>query len=424
MTSHRFLPYARQSIDAADIQEVSQALSSEIVTRGPRVEAFERAIAEYCGAHYAVAFNSGTTALIAACHAARLGPGDRVISTPNTFMGTVTAAMQHQAMPIFVDIDPTTGNFNLDQVESTLQQQRSSRGRTIIMPVHFGGIPVDMKRLDGMICSPDTVVIEDAAHALGSCYADGQKVGCCAWSQMTIFSFHPAKTITTGEGGMVLTNDPNLYDRLLLFRNNGIVRDRNRFEADKNVWYDGYYEAVEMAGNYNFTEFQAALGLSQFKKIDQFIEKRRQLIDTYHRLLNDFSGVNLLTLPRDIATAFHLCVVQVDFDAYHTNRATVMTQLKERGVGTQLHYIPVYHHPFFKNQNGAIDQYFPNMEAYYSKALSLPLYYDLQTADVEYVVATLKEVLATEQKKKPLLKEKNAPHHHGKAPMRYRHHRH
>lgn len=394
-----FIPYSHQSIDEKDIQAVAAALSKDIITRGETVEAFEKAIASYCGATYAVAFNSGSTALTAACHAAQVGPYDRIITTPNTFIATVNAGMRYGATPIFIDIDTDTGNLNLDDLEVTLKNQQSSRGKNIIIPVHFSGIPVDMERLESLIRSPDTIVIEDAAHALGSHYQDGQKVGCCAWSQMTMLSFHPAKTITTGEGGMVLTNDPDLYKRLQLFRNNGIERDLTCLEGPVEEFFEGYYEVKETTGNYNFTEFQAALGLSQLQRINPFIEKRRELMKTYRQLLQDTPGVKLFTDKMDASTAFHLCVAQIDFAEYNTSRAHVMASLKEKGIGTQMHYIPVYRHPFLKNGRELIP-YFPKMEAYYAQAITLPLYYDLAVSDVERIVGALKEILSIERQKR------------------------
>lgn len=374
---------------------MGSALGGDLITRGMHVDTFERAIADYCGAKYAVAFNSGTSALFAACHVVELNQNDRILTTPNTFVASVTAGMHKKATPVFVDIDRDTGNLDLDQLEDNLQIPQSSRGRTLILPVHFAGTPVDMHRVDGMICSPDTLVIEDAAHALGSSYRDGQKVGCCAWSQMTIFSFHPAKTITTGEGGMVTTNDQELYHRLKSFRNNGIEKDAVRLKTDLRDCFDGYYEVNEMTGNYNYTEFQAALGLSQLKRIDQFIEKRRQLMSAYRQLLQNIPNLKLFTTPQEPSIVYHICVVQIDFAAYKTTRQKVISLLKEKGIGTQVHYIPVYRHPFFKEKSGEISAYFPEMETYYSQALTLPLYYDLSVENVEFIVKTLKDVLKT-----------------------------
>lgn len=393
MNPDPFLPYARQSINPADIAAACEALAADIITRGPHVEAFEEAIAAYCGAKYGIAFNSGTTALAAACHAADVSAHDRLISTPNTFIASVLAGATRGATPVFIDIDRSTGNMDLALTGYNIEQ-KLSRGRHIILPVHFAGIAVDIERLNRMIVNENDIIIEDAAHALGSLYPDGvTKVGSCAWSDMTVFSFHPAKTITTCEGGMVMTNDPELAFRLKRFRNNGIVRDPARLQVQNPPPYDGYYEVMEMTGNYNFTEFQAALGLSQLQRIDQFISKRRQLTSTYRRLLRDLPHIRLLTDAYDDHTAFHLCVVQIDFAAYQTTRKHVVEKLKERNIGTQVHYIPVYHHPCVVKPQDDISPFFPEMEAYYSQALTLPLYYDLKEEDVQRVVETLQEVL-------------------------------
>lgn len=389
MTMDDFLPYAKQSIDSEDVLEVSKALTSGIITRGERVEAFEKAFAEYCGAKHAVAFSSGSAALVAACHAGQIGPRDRFITTPNTFVATVGAGIHCGANPIFVDIDRSTGNLDLEQVEINLKQP-ISRGKAVVIPVHFSGIPVDMRRLDRMISHPDCVVIEDAAHALGSTYKEGQKVGSCAYSQMTIFSFHPAKTMTTGEGGMVTTNDDDLNHRLRRFRNNGIERDPIYLEEAPSPWY---YEVHEISNNFNFTELQGALGLSQLKRLNSFAAKRRELVQAYRDQLRDFPHLRVFTSELDAQSVFHLLVVQIDFAACKTDRTAVMNKLRDKGIGTQVHYIPVYRHPYFRKKFGDISEYFPQMEGYYSQALSLPLYYDLRLEDVERVVGALRESL-------------------------------
>lgn len=388
-----FIPYARQSINASDLQNISSALNSPIITRGPNVEKFEQAIARYCGAAFAVAFNSGSTALLAACHAAKVNAFDRLISTPNTFVATIGSAVQHGATPKFMDIDPLTGNINLNQIEYTLEQPYS-RGRPIIIPVHFAGIPVDVAAIDNILKDPDAVIIEDGCHALGSCYKNGKRVGSCAHSQMTIFSFHPAKAITTGEGGMVTTNDEQLYRNLKLYRNNGIERSPEYLESKPQPWY---YEVQELTNNTNFTEFQAALGLSQLERLDEFVSKRRQLVALYRKLLKGIPHLTLFTDEYDFRTAFHLFVVQIDFAAYNTTRERVMETLKEQGIGTQVHYIPVYSHPYFRRMCGDISNYFPEMENYYAKALSLPLYYDLTFDQVEKVVTSLLKTLRRSQ---------------------------
>lgn len=388
MPNTTFLPYAQQHISSEDINAVTKALTQPIITRGQLVDAFENRIADYCGAKYGVAFNSGSTALLAAYFAADLGHADRIVTTSNSFIASIGSGVQFSATPVFLDIDRDTGNLDLNQLQHNINQP-SLRSKTVIVPVHFAGIPVDMEAVDGIISDSRTIIIEDAAHAIGSRYKDGQRVGCCAWSHMTVFSFHPAKTITTGEGGMVTTNDPELYHRLQLFRNNGIVREPELLKRNPGPWH---YEVVALTSNYNFTEFQAALGLSQLERIDDFVSKRQALMRLYKQKLAAFEHIRLMA-PENLFIAPHLCVVQIDFEAYKTNRSDVMFGLKDRGIGTQLHYIPLYRHPVFADKMGDVSEYFPQMEAYYEQALSLPLYFDLSEEDVETVVKNLKEVL-------------------------------
>lgn len=389
MGKKKFLPYGKQSVTAEDISEVTQVLESDWLTRGPKVEEFEQALAEHCGAKYAVAFPNGTAALMGACYAAKMGPYDRFITTPNTFVATVGAGMACQSTPVFVDIDLDTGNLNLEQVNYTLNNQ-STRGKDVIIPVHFAGISVDMRRLERMINDPNTVVIEDAAHAIGSKHPDGAMVGSCAYSDMTMFSFHPVKNITSGEGGMITTNSEELFHRLKRFRNNGIERDPQYLEGPAAPWY---YEVKEITGNYNFTDIHAALGLSQLRRLNDIVSKRRDLVAAYREHMKDVTGIRLFTDQFEDITAFHLFVVQIDFASFNTSRTEVMTKLMDEGIGSQLHYIPVYRHPFFTQKNGDISEYFPNMETYYEQALSLPLFYDMEVKDVERVVKTLKQVL-------------------------------
>lgn len=389
MNTEKFLSYAHQSIDQADIEAVTQSLTQDLITRGPRVDAFEQAIADYCGAKYGVAFSSGSAALMAAYRAAKIGPHDRILTSPNTFIASVGPGIQSQATPVFLDIDRQTGNLNLDYLKFNLDVA-SSRGKTVIVPIHFAGIPVEMSVVDKMIRDPSTVVIEDAAHALGSSYRDGNRVGSCHYSQMTVFSFHPAKTITTGEGGMVMTNDEDLCHLLRLIRNNGIERDPSYLQQEPAPWY---YEIAELSGNYNFTEMQGALGLSQLKRLNQFVAKRKKLMTAYREGFFGFEHVRMFSPAYDSIAAYHLCVVQIDFEAYKTTRTQVMKTLMDKGIGTQVHYIPVYRMPFFSDTQSGLEAFFPETEAYYSQALSLPLYYDLSVEDVDRVVRTLKEIL-------------------------------
>jgi dTDP-4-amino-4,6-dideoxygalactose transaminase len=387
-----FLPYAKQSIQEEDIQAATKALKEEWITRGPLVQQFEQAVADYCQVPYAVAFNSGTAALMAAYFAAGLTPADRVISTPNTFIATVGAAVQMGIRPIFIDMDRSNGGMDLIQLEPYLKFQ-PTRGRPFVVPVHFAGLAIDMAKLNHSICHPDAMVIEDAAHALGSIYPSGQKVGSCVFSHMTIFSFHPAKTLTTGEGGMVTTRNSELYHRLKLFRNNGIEFSAPYLTQPTAL---GYYEVHAITGNFNFTSFQAALGLSQLKRLDDFIVKRRQLVQRYRKHLAQVPYITLFTDEQDADTAFHLFVVQVDFEAYKTTRERVMKVLNEKGIGSQIHYIPLYYHPVLRCHVEEQKLKHPNMEIYYQQALSLPLYFDLTEADVDRVCETFLSILVQE----------------------------
>lgn len=389
--NQKFLPYAQPFIFPEDIEEVSRSLTTPTITRGPQVDAFEQAVASYCGAKYGVAFTNATAGLMAAYHAADIGPADRVISTPNSFVASIGPGIQRGATPIFLDIDRNTGNLNLDQLALNINQP-ASRGKTAVVPVHFAGIPVDMQAINKMIHNPNTVIIEDAAHAIGSHYKDGSKVGCCSWSDMTVFSFHPAKTLTTGEGGMVMTNNDDFYHKLKRYRNNGIEREPLYLLGEPAPWY---YEVMELTGNFNFTDIQAALGLSQLKHLNEFVAKRQTLMDLYREKFSSFEHIRLFAPPEGLHIAYHLCVLQIDFNAYNTSRTAVMNGLKERGIGTQVHYIPLYRHPFFTKYTGYTDltEFFPETEAYYSQALSIPLFFGMSDDDVDRVVTALKESL-------------------------------
>ncbi|MEX1013367.1 MAG: aminotransferase class V-fold PLP-dependent enzyme [Waddliaceae bacterium] len=378
-----FLPYARQTIDQNDIDSLSQVLTSDWITRGEKTAEFEEAVARYVGAKYAVAFNSGTSALHASAFAVNLNPQDRFLTTPNSFIASSACGIARGAIPRFIDIDRKTGSLDLSLVEKNINQP-ISRGKTVFLPVHFAGIPFDVQKISQILKDPGAVIIEDAAHAFGSQYKDGQMVGSCAFSDLTVFSFHPAKTITTGEGGMVTTNDPNLYERLKLFRNNGIER---------KVDIPWEYDIKETTGNFHLTDFQAALGLSQLKRVDEFISKRRIAASHYRKLLSDFPHLEMFSPELDEKTAHHLFVVQIDFDALGTSREVVMRALLEKGVGTQLHYIPLYRHSAIENISGDISDYFPEMERYYSRTLSLPLYPLLELKEIERVVKNLRETV-------------------------------
>jgi len=383
-----FLPYAKQVIEEPDRQAVLRALDSGWITRGPEVEAFEQELAEYCGAQFAVAFNSGTSALWAACQAAEVGPYDRLLTSPNSFIATASCGLHCGATLVLVDIDPQTGNLSLEQLSHNLNQP-NSRGRQVIVPVHYAGIPVDMQQLDLLIKTPDTVVIEDAAAALGSRYADGQKVGCCAHSHMTMFSLHPAKNITMGEGGVITTNDEELAWRLRRARNSGIVRDTDRYQEEATgPWY---YEIQELTGNYNVTEMQAALGRAQLERIESFREQRQQILSWYKEGLHDCPTVRPLEALFADGVFPGLFVVRLA-DELELSRSAIMEALQQKGIGSQVHYLPMYRHPMIREQCGELTEYFPNAEEFYQRVLSLPLFVGLTQSEVNRVVEAISQL--------------------------------
>lgn len=378
----QFIPYAQQTIDASDIEAVVEALKSKWLTRGPYVEKFEQALSAYCGAKYTVCFNSGTTALQAAYFASNIQVGDLVYTTPNTFAGTVVGALLYGAKLKYVDIDRESGNLSTALLNQELLNTKAEQ-KKVICAVHFSGIPVDMSAI-ARRKNENLILIEDAAHSLGGAYKDGKRVGSCALSDMTVLSFHPAKSITTGEGGAVTTNSEELFRRLCLFRNNGIVRD------PPHAPFPGYYEVHSATGNYNFTDFQAALGLAQLSKLDFFIEKRRKLSSLYRQYLGWIASIKLFDAAHDSYSAHHLFVIQVDFEKIGKSRAEVMQILKQRNIGTQVHYIPLYRHPAFLDLSQS--KWLLSTERYYNSCLTLPLYPSLSEEAVIKICAELASI--------------------------------
>ena len=390
MNSEKFFPYAKQAINQQDIQAVQESLVQERISRGEKTKLFEEKIAALTDAKWAVSFNSATSALFACYFAAQVQESDRVISTANTFIATVSPAMVRNMKPHFVDLESDSGNMNVDLLKEKLASPLS-RGRYIILPVHFSGVAIDMSKLEKQIKTADALIIEDAAHALGSLYPTGEKVGSCAYSQMTVFSFHPAKTITTGEGGLVTTNDDALYHRLVAYRNNGLEREKPFVKKKSEL---GYYEIHELGQNYHMTEMQAALGLSQLSRLEAFVEKRRKLVKRYRKNLQGLKYISCLNSASDERTAYHLMCVKINFEALKMARTQLMTKLHEAGIGTDVHYIPIYHHPVFSKKHGDISHTLPQTEAHYAETLSLPLYYDLNEEDVDFICTTLKKLIA------------------------------
>lgn len=381
------LPYGRQTVDSDDAAAVSEALRSDFLTTGPTVERFERALADYCGARHAVAVANGTAALHVAMMAAGIGPNQRVLTSANTFLASANCAEFVGATADFADIDPRTYNVTADTLRAAWRDDVRA-----VVAVDFAGQPCNMPAIATLARERGAVVIEDASHALGTRFVyegNVHKVGGHPWADMTTFSFHPVKTITTGEGGAILTNDDRLAERCRRFRNHGMIRIET-----VSPWY---YEMSELGYNYRLSDIHCALGLSQLRKLDQFIVRRQEIVGIYN---NAFAPLPFVVTPRtsDLTPnpsliAWHLYVLQIDFNSLGKTRAQVMAELRRHGVGTQVHYIPVHLQPYYRRKYGYGPGKCPNAEAYYQRCLSLPLFPAMTDEDVQRVVDSVKEVV-------------------------------
>ena len=381
------IPYGRQDINEADIQAVVEVLTSPWLTQGPAIERFERRVAEYCGAKYAVAVSNATAALHLACLALELGEGDRLWTVPNTFVASANCGRYCGATVDFVDIDPRTYNMSISALAVKLEQARQAgQLPKVVIPVHFAGQSCEMAAISQLAQTYGFRIIEDAAHAIGGLYR-GQKIGFCEFSDLTVFSFHPVKIITTGEGGMILTNKPGLYQKLLGLRSHGIIRTPE-MENQEGVWY---YQQLELGYNYRMTDIQAALGFSQLERINQFVERRRYLAGRYDRLLE---GLPLKTPWQhpDSKSAWHLYVVRLQLEELSKSRRQIFDELRKLGIQVHVHYIPVYRQPYYQ-QLGFRKGYCPEAESYYEAALTLPLHFRLTEAEQDYVVEMMGKVL-------------------------------
>lgn len=383
------IPYGRQHIIDDDILAVEEVLRSDWLTQGPTIEKFERAVADYCGAKYAVAVTSATAALHIACLAVGLGPGDSLWTSPNTFVASANCGLYSGANVDFVDIDPKFYNLSVDQLEEKLKRA-SALGKLpkVVIPVHFSGQSCQMERIAELSEYYGFRVIEDASHALGGSYK-GFKVGSNQYSDMTVFSFHPVKIITTGEGGMITTNNEELYQKLVGLRSHGITRAPEFMTREaEGPWY---YEQVELGFNYRMTDIQAALGLSQMTRLEQFVERRNMLAQRYDAALQDLP----LILPwrdPDVYSAFHLYVIQLRLEELKKSRRAIFDELRRAEINVNVHYIPVHTQPYYQKL-GFEKGDFPEAEKYYEGAITLPLYYGLSEDDQDYVISKIKEVL-------------------------------
>jgi UDP-4-amino-4,6-dideoxy-N-acetyl-beta-L-altrosamine transaminase len=381
-----FLPYGRQTIEDDDIAAVIEALRSDFLTTGPRVEAFEQAFADKVGARYAVSCSNATAGLHLAMLALKPQPGDVAIVPSITFLSTANAARFVGCDVVFADVDPLSGLMTPQTLADAIAR---AGGRRIaaVLPVHLRGDIVDLPAIAELAESVSATVIEDAAHAVGSSYAFGDDFGTAgdgAYSAMTVFSFHPVKTIATGEGGMVATNDPALAERLRVLRSHGMTRPEGG-----DPWI---YEMAELGFNYRLPDINCALGLSQLAKLDRFVTRRRELAARYADLLGPHEDqINLATSPQWSNPALHLMTVLIDFDSLGIPRADVMGWLKAADIGTQVHYIPVHTQPYYRAVNPAVS--LPGAEQWYAQALSLPLFPGMADQDVDRVVDALVEAL-------------------------------
>ena len=384
------IPYARQDIDETDIEAVVAVLKSDWLTQGPAIERFEQAVADYCGVRHAVAVSNATAALHLSCLAAGLKAGGLLWTSPNTFVASANCALYCGAEVDFVDIDPGTYNMSLAALEAKLVEARR-RGRLpdVVVPVHFAGQSCEMARIHELSREYGFAVIEDASHAIGGEYRAG-KVGSCAYSDITVFSFHPVKILTTGEGGMILTNRDDVYEQVKLLRSHGITRDPALMQGQPaGPWY---YEQIALGFNYRMTDIQAALGVSQLNRLERFLQRRRHLAARYDRLLADLPLTRPSRLP-DAASSWHLYVIRLQSGAGRLGHREVFERLRAQGINVNLHYRAVHLQPFYR-QLGFERGDFPEAEQYASEAISLPLYYGLSDEMQDIVVQTLKSLLA------------------------------
>ena len=379
--------YGHQHITNEDIEAVREVLTSDFLTQGPAIERFERSVAGYCGAAYAVAVTNATAALHIACQAAGLEKGDVLWTSPVTFVASANCARYCGADVDFVDIDDKTYNMSVAALEKKLKTAKKLP--KVVVPVHLAGQSCAMQRIWELSREYGFTVIEDASHAIGGSYQNDQ-VGSCTYSDMTVFSFHPVKIITTGEGGMVLTNRQELCDALQLYRSHGITRDPSHMTRGADEpWY---YEQIALGCNYRMTDLQAALGASQMTKLDAFVARRRQLVRRYHEKLDGLPIRTPYCLP-EANPAWHLYIVRLDLDRVKKSKQEIFAGMKEHGVMLNLHYIPVHLQPYYR-ELGFGDGDFPVSEQYYREALTLPLYYDLTDAQQDAIIAALRDVLA------------------------------
>ena len=384
-----FIPYGKQDITQQDIDSVMETLTSDFLTQGPQVPRFEQSLIEHSGANFAVAVNSATSALHISCLALGLSPGDYLWTSPITFVASANCGLYCGAQIDFVDIDPQTYNLCVVALEQKLVEAKTkNKLPKIVIPVHFAGQSCDMKRIHELSQQYGFKIIEDAAHAIGGKYR-GQSVGNCRYSDITVFSFHPVKIITTAEGGLATTNQGELAEKMQLLRSHGITRNPDLMTKNDGGWY---YEQIDLGFNYRMTELQAALGVSQMQRLDNFVATRHQLQQRYDELLKDLP---LITphQDKDSYSALHLYPIQLELDKMTKTHSQIFDELRQNDLGVNLHYIPVHTQPYYQDM-GFKQGDFPNAESYYSRAISIPLFHGLSFEMQDQVIGILETVLS------------------------------
>lgn len=383
------IPYGKQDINQDDIDAVTRILQSDYLTQGPAGPAFESAIKEYCNASFAVSVNSATSALHISCLALGVGPDDYVWTSPVTFVASANCALYCGAKIDFVDIDKDTYNLSVEALERKLQEaEQAGTLPKVVIPVHLSGQSCDMESIYALSKKYKFKIIEDASHAIGAKY-QGEAIGGGQFSDITVFSFHPVKIITTAEGGVAVTNDPVLAESLFLLRSHGVTRDQVLMEnVSDGPWY---YEQVSLGFNYRMTDLQAALGLSQMQRLDGFVNKRHEIAERYYQLLDGLPVISPFQSP-DSFSSFHLYIIRLKLDEIKLSHKAVFEKLRSRGIGVNLHYIPVHLQPYYQKK-GFKDVSYPIAEKYYEEAISLPLHPSLSAVEVEKVVSVLRDIL-------------------------------
>ena len=383
------IPYGKQDIDQADIDSVINSLKSDFLTQGPQVPLFEETVANYCGAKYGLTVNSATSALHIACLALGLGKGDWLWTSPNSFVASANCGLYCGAKIDFVDIDSQTYNLSVEELEKKLIHAKSiNKLPKVVIPVHFAGQSCNMKKIFSLSKKYGFRIIEDASHAIGGKYLD-KPIGGCQYSDITVFSFHPVKIITTAEGGLATTNSKDLSKKMQLYRSHGITREESLMTTRTDG--DWYYQQVDLGFNYRMTELQAALGTSQMKRLNQFISKRHILQERYDSLLSSLPIIKPYQ-DKDSYSALHLYPIQIDLDKTNKSRQQIFNELRENGIGVNVHYIPIHMQPYY-TQLGFKEGYFPISEEYYKREISLPLFNSMNLEQQDKIISTIKKIL-------------------------------